>query len=166
MTDAERAALSRRLEGLIRQTAADELARMDIADARREAGLTLQQAADRLGVTRRTIARWEAGEGAPTPEQVAALTSDAPAPEPRRRGRPGGAGASERMVPCPVRVTPAAAAIARERGSAWLSALVEGADYQPPGSGASSVRSSNAEQDDPTIRRVRPSARGTGAAGA
>lgn len=98
----------------------------DIASARRAAGLTQQQAAELLGVARTTVSGWERGDAAPTPEQVAALSSGAEVPAPRGRGRQRAQDAAPRLVPCPVRVSPEAAAIARERGSAWLSALIEG----------------------------------------
>ncbi len=53
-------------------------------------------------------------------------------PPPPKKGRPFGAKDSAPRVPvhlvaCPVRVTPAATDIVRQRGSAWLSALIEGA---------------------------------------
>lgn len=99
-----------------------------LAIARRAAGMTQQQAAAHLGVARGTIAAWESGQGAPTPEQVAALTSGEEAPPSRRRGRQPRVGESSALVPCPVRVTREAAAIARERGSAWVSRVLAQAD--------------------------------------
>lgn len=42
---------------------------------RRATGRTMRQAASDLGVTERTYARWEAGDGSPRPEHIERLES-------------------------------------------------------------------------------------------
>lgn len=53
---------------------------------RAERGMTLRAVAALLGVTERTVARWEAGEGAPRSGDLALLEAEPVVPCPRCEG--------------------------------------------------------------------------------